>query len=278
MVWTRIGRYDVTYPRVSVITPLYNYGEFVAWTIDSVLKQTCQSFEYLIVDDGSTDGSAGAVRPYLTDKRIRLIQLGQNRGHSAAKNVAIEAACAPYITMIDADDMLTRNSLQIRLDYLDRHPECDFVHGRAYVCFGPGDFTEATGELREEPWLIQQLLQHRQDGSPPEDYWDAIHAQTVLSRRSVHERAGMYDESMRWKADREMWHRMLHHGCRRGYIDEFVAIYRRHDRNISQSEARRKSDIDEVFERKCLERSGPRLPEDVKMLTRRDRVTGAVAD
>jgi glycosyltransferase involved in cell wall biosynthesis len=253
-------------PQVSVITPLYNYAEYVAYTIHSVLKQTCQDFEHIIVDDGSTDGSADVVRSFLSDNRIRLIELGKNYGHSVAKNIAIEASRANYITMIDADDMLTRDSLQIRLDYLRQHPTRDIVHGRVYVCLGPGDFTDAIDELGEEPWLRQRLLELNRAQSPQEEYWDAIHAQSVLCHRSVYERVGLYDEEMRWKADREMWHRMLYHGGCLGYVDAFVAIYRRHDRNISQSEERRKSNIEEVFRRKCRERSGRFLPDDIKRL------------
>ncbi|MBV8817914.1 MAG: glycosyltransferase [Acidobacteriaceae bacterium] len=251
-------------PQVSVITPLYNYAEYVAWTIKSVLKQTCQSFEHILVDDGSTDESAEVVRPFLSDDRIRLIELGKNCGFSVAKNIGIEASRADYITTIDADDMLTRDSLQLRLDYLQQHQQYDGVHGRVYICTDAGDATERTHELAEDPWHPQRMREHAARGS--DTPWEAVHAQGVLCRRSVYERVGLYDEEMRWKADREMWYRMMHHGCRLGYLDAFVAIYRLHGRNMSQSEERRRSNIEEVFRRKCRERGGSRLPDDVKRL------------
>lgn len=254
------------YPEVSVITPLYNYAEYLAHTIRSVLNQTLQSFEHILVDDGSSDASADVARSFLADGRIKLIQLGKNCGFSVAKNVGIEAARANFITTIDADDMLTRNSLQLRVDYLRAHPEVDGVHGRVYVCRGPGDFTEATKELDEEPWHPQRMREYALNGIPPRDHWDAIHAQGVLCRRSIYERVGLYDEEMRWKSDREMWYRMLHYGGRLGYLDAFVAIYRLHDRNMSESEERRRSNIEEVFRRKCLERRGHTLPNDIRRL------------
>ena len=254
------------YPEVTVVTPLYNYAEYVAHTIHSVLNQSLQSFEHILVDDGSTDSSADVVRSFLSDSRITLIELGKNHGFSAAKNVGIEAARAKFITTIDADDMLTRDSLQMRVDYLNEHPEMDVVHGRVYVCHGPGDFTEATSGLDEEPWHPRRMRQYVLDGTPPKNHWAAIHAQGVLCRREVYERVGLYDEEMRWKADREMWYRMLQYGARIGYLDAFVAIYRLHDRNMSQSAERRRSNIEDVFRQKCLERSGGTLPEDVKRL------------
>lgn len=253
-------------PQVSIITPLYNYAEYVAWTIRSVLNQTFPSFEHILVDDGSTDSSVEAVRPFLADGRIRLITIGDNRGFSVAKNVGIEASVGEYITTIDADDMLTVDSLRLRVDYLREHPEADGVHGQVYLCFGPGDFTQATEGLGEEPWYAQRMPEHLRGGSPPEAYWDAIHPQGVLCRRSVYERVGLYDEEMRWKADREMWYRMLHHGCRLDYLRAFVAIYRRHGCNMSESEERRRSNIEEVFWQKCRARLRAHPPEDVKLL------------
>ncbi len=254
-------------PLVSVITPLYNYEEYVGYTVKSVLQQTYQSFEHIIVDDGSTDRSANVVKSFLSDHRIKLIELPENRGHSHARNVAIEASVGEFITTIDSDDMLTPESLRIRVQFLLDHAEYDVVHGRSYVCYGLGDFTQAENELSEEAWHPRRLQEHIQNQSPPEAYWDAVHAQGVLSRRSVFERVGLYDEEMRWKADRELWHRMLQYGCRLGYVDAFVAIHRRHDRNISQSEERLKSNIDEIFISKCKERSGSVLPGNIKRLT-----------
>jgi glycosyltransferase involved in cell wall biosynthesis len=242
-------------PAVTVVTPLYNYARYVEHTIRSVLRQTFDDFEYIIVDDGSTDGSSNLVPGFTVDGRVKLIRLGINRGESAAKNIGITAARGEFIATIDADDMLTIDSLEQRVDYLRRHYDCDAVHGRSYVCYGPGDFVDLAGTLAEELWLPRRMADHQRAGSPRQDYWDTIHAQGVMARRRAYERVGLYDEDMRWKSDREMWFRMLHHGCRIDFLDAYVAIYRRHDQNMSASRERRESNIESLFWEKCSRRS-----------------------
>ena len=246
-------------PLVTVITPLYNYAGYIATTVRSVLSQTWRNFEYLIVDDGSDDASLEAVGPFTHDARIKVMSLGYNRGYSVAKNVGIKASRGEYITTIDADDMLTPHSLEVRTQYLLDHPMHDVVHGKVYTCYGQGDFTLNTDGLPEEPCGGRAVRDHIRSNAPAEDAWNTINAQGVLCRRSVYERVGLYDEEMRWKADREMWYRMLHNGCSLGYVAEYVALYRHHANNMSQSEERRRSNIEELFVTKCSLRDG-RLP------------------
>jgi glycosyltransferase involved in cell wall biosynthesis len=88
-------------PLVSIIMPCYNGGAFLAEAIASVLGQTLQDFELIVVDDGSTDGSAGILARY--GDRVRVIRQA-NRGVSAARNAGIEAASGEFIAFLDADD------------------------------------------------------------------------------------------------------------------------------------------------------------------------------
>ena len=99
-----LKRYPWVMPKVSVIMPTYNAAPFLPRAIESVCAQTLTDWELIIVDDGSTDGTVGVIRDYLTDPRIRFLQNPQNMGPSDARNRALEVATGQWIALLDADD------------------------------------------------------------------------------------------------------------------------------------------------------------------------------
>lgn len=103
---------------VSVITPCFNGAAYIGETIESVLSQDYTDWEMIVVDDGSTDGSADVVRGYMEkDPRLRLIRQ-ENRGSAAARNCGIRAAEGQYIALLDADDLWDRNFLSGQLRFM----------------------------------------------------------------------------------------------------------------------------------------------------------------
>jgi glycosyltransferase involved in cell wall biosynthesis len=109
-------------PRVSVIMPVFNGAEFLRAAIDSVLAQTFRDFDLLVVDDGSTDGSAAIVRSY-NDPRVRLLQQPHQTGISASLNAGIAASTGPLIARQDADDRSMPERFERQLAFFDRHPQ-----------------------------------------------------------------------------------------------------------------------------------------------------------
>lgn len=111
-------------PKVSVITPVYNAEEFLSETIDSVLNQTFESFEYLLVDDCSTDNSAKMIKEYaITDSRIKYIKLAENSGAAVARNTGLENAKGRYIAFIDSDDVWYPEKLDTQLKFMNTNGE-----------------------------------------------------------------------------------------------------------------------------------------------------------
>ncbi|SHM19539.1 glycosyltransferase family 2 protein [Flavobacterium saccharophilum] len=111
-------------PLISVIIPLYNKEDSILDTVKSVLNQTFQDFELLIVDDGSTDKSLTLLSNY-KDSRITIISK-ENGGVSAARNYGVEASNAEYVFFLDADDIITKDCLSLFFEMLKKKPGISF--------------------------------------------------------------------------------------------------------------------------------------------------------
>jgi teichuronic acid biosynthesis glycosyltransferase TuaG len=105
---------------VSIICPTYNASEFIVQTIESVLAQTYENYELLIVDDCSSDNTVDTVASYLVDSRVKLFELGSNSGAAAARNKAIEMAKGRYIAFLDADDLWMPEKLAWQIDFMKK--------------------------------------------------------------------------------------------------------------------------------------------------------------
>lgn len=109
-------------PLVSVIMPVYNDEKYVRIAIESILKQTLEDFELIIVNDGSTDMTREVIAQ-ITDSRIKLIDNNENRGRPYARNCGLEIAKGKYIAVMDADDIALPDRLSEQYRYMEDHPE-----------------------------------------------------------------------------------------------------------------------------------------------------------
>src|ERR1700758_715870 len=112
-------------PRVSVVIPVYNNETYIAAALKSVLSQTRPADEIIVVDDGSTDGTAKVLQSFCNDIRY-LYQ--QNRGEPSARNRGIREAKYEYIAFLDGDDLWRPNKLELQMKYLQQHPSCALVY------------------------------------------------------------------------------------------------------------------------------------------------------
>lgn len=110
---------------VSIIMPSYNTGAFIKETIQSVLKQTYENWELLIVDDCSTDNTDEVVLPFLNDQRIRYIKNEINSGAAVSRNRALREAKGKWIAFLDSDDLWVPEKLEKQIRFMD-------VHGYAF--------------------------------------------------------------------------------------------------------------------------------------------------
>src|SRR2546421_10265109 len=119
-------------PRVSIVMAVYNAAPFVMRTIESALGQTMADFEYVIVDDASSDETAEVVAG-VGDERIRLVRLAENAGPSGARNAAIREARAGLIALLDHDDLWFERRLETLVRHLDDNGDIGLVSSDMYV-------------------------------------------------------------------------------------------------------------------------------------------------
>ncbi len=223
-------------PLISIITTLYNYEKYIADCIKSVLDQNYPNVEMIIVDDCSKDKSYYIANKFHSEK-VRVIKLNKNRGYSVAKNVGIKASKAEILVMLDADDMLTQNSIVDRYNKLNQG--YDLVHGPVLDLKNRRLGTSRLKKL----WLTTKNVKY-------------IHAQGVMLRKGIHRKIGLYDEDMWCKSDREMFYRIYNHGFRIGWVNGFVAIYRKHSKQMSKSKAKLKANdkLQKIVQKKIKRR------------------------
>ncbi len=144
----------------SIVIPTYNRAPFVTRAIASCLRQRHSAFEVLVVDDGSSDGTAGAVSE-ITDPRVRLFVQPVNRGVSPARNLAVERARGEWIVCLDSDDELTSDALALMDGEMQWAPEG--VQAFRFMCrFDDGSLSPAP-PLRREVWDYEAYLRWAED-------------------------------------------------------------------------------------------------------------------
>lgn len=212
-------------PRVSVVIPAYNAQDFIAETLEFALNQSFRSFEIIVVDDGSTDGTAAVVERY-RDRGVILLKQA-NFGLPAARNRALSIAQGEYVAPLDSDDLWESTYLETMAEFLDANPEVSIAFSDQ-LFFGNSKFS---GRRYQEVY----------PPSPPITFAKLAGGRSNVSisatlRREVFTRIGLFDEEMTEGAeDFDLWLRALHAGCRIEPVPCVLAHYRRHVDSLSSS-------------------------------------------
>src|ERR1700722_15750951 len=118
-------------PLVSVIIPAYHAAPYIAEAIDSVLGQTYQHIEIIVVHRDSGDGTDAVLKPYLSKKAILYIEQ-EGKGLSNARNLGIRRAHGEFIALLDADDIFLPEKIEKQVGYFEKHPHCDVCYSGAW--------------------------------------------------------------------------------------------------------------------------------------------------
>ena len=138
-------------PKVSVIIPFYNGGDFLRECLDSVARQTLKDIEIICVDDGSTDNSLAIAREFeAKDKRFTVLTQ-ENINAGAARNKGIAAAKGKYLSILDADDFFEKDMLQKAFDHAEKYQA-------QVTVFGSNQYIQETGKYKEMPWAVKRNM------------------------------------------------------------------------------------------------------------------------
>src|SRR5258706_962956 len=142
---------DAAAPCVAVVIPAFNAEETIAQAIDSVLTQTMQAFELIVVDDGSTDRTPSIARRYASAPHVRLITISENVGQARALNRALGIVAAPLILQLDADDWLDRTALEQMVSAMEQHPEAAAAYANPIIHEPDGSVVRARAPIVSAP-------------------------------------------------------------------------------------------------------------------------------
>lgn len=206
-------------PLVSVLMPVYNTASFLREAMDSILSQTFEDFELIVLDDCSPDNAEGVLDAY-DDPRIVRYRGEKNVGLSNVLNVGLDMARGKYIARMDSDDISLPNRLQVQMEYLERHPEIDLVSVGMQL-FG----------AKEEVWIREQdpekvkinALFH----SP------ILHASSVWRKESFERHGLRFRQEMVPAEDYDLWTRALVKGLKLVNLPEVLYKYRIHPSQVT---------------------------------------------
>ena len=223
-------------PLVSVFIPVYNAEKYIAESLESILNQTYQNLEIILVDDGSTDRSVEIIESY-QDERIKLIRNEKNMGIPFTRNVGLENASGKYMAIMDSDDISLPERIEKQVKYLENHPEIDVVGSYYYKFSG-----EKTREIRLtyiHPDEIDIVLLFYSPISNPSSM---VRLETVRKHRLK------YNLNYFVAQDYGFWVEISKVGGKIAVIPEFLLKYRTGHENITKNRIKRKLNVEKIIQ------------------------------
>lgn len=211
-------------PKVSVVLPTYNGQKYIKEAVESIINQTFEDWELIIVNDCSTDETGKVIEEYgKKDSRIRIINNNVNKKLPASLNVGFSQAIGEYFTWTSDDNMYLPNALRVMTEYLDRNPQQVMVRARYSVINEDKEVLYVADEYDRDIGYIRNCV-----------------GACFMYRKEVVKNIGSYDENKFLVEDYEYWLRILFQYGEIGNISDVLYLYRRHQCSLTST---RKQDI-----------------------------------
>ncbi len=233
---------DESFPLISVVIPCYKGERWIGEAIESVLEQTYQNFEIIVVDDGSPDDSVSIIKSYLKDARVNYIYQ-ENQGVASARNQGIAQSRGSCLVFLDQDDRLLPQALEVGWQSLREHPDCGFVFGQCYLIDAKGVpliYTSLERAIQGAPVCTYEALVQGKGAAiyPPS---------VILFRRSILEQVGGFNPDFGMADDYDVYLKVARQAPIHFHGTVLVA-YRQHSENNSLQALRMRDDALKVVE------------------------------
>lgn len=207
--------------KVSVIVPVYNVEDYIAATVKSVLDQSFEDIELILVDDSSTDNSTGVINTFLPDDRIKLLKNTGKKGAAGARNTGVASAAGRYIAFLDSDDLWDKEKLRKQTEFMRRKNAAFSFTGYEFA----NENGEGLGKVVRVPAEIT--------------YSEALKNTTIFTSTVMFdmEKLGKDDILMPCvkSEDTATWWRILRSGIKAYGLDENLTLYRRIGSSLSSN-------------------------------------------
>jgi glycosyltransferase involved in cell wall biosynthesis len=232
-------------PTISVLLPVYNAERYLDEAVMSILSQSFADFEFIIIDDGSTDGSLKLLQHYANnDPRVRLVSRA-NTGYCKALNEALSLARGEFIARMDADDVALPQRFEKQVRFLREHPEVIVVGGAVDLIDGEGRMLLRTPQPESDQEIQKAALSGR---------CLIVHS-TAMIRREPMVRAGGYDEALAPSEDLDLWLRLGEIGKLEN-LPDVLGKYRLHTASACATNSDKQKDMSRLVSERARQRRG----------------------
>ncbi len=212
-------------PFASIIVPTYNQEQYIGAALESLIAQTDRSWEAIVVNDGSTDGTASVVESYASrDARIAVVHK-RNGGVASALNEGLRRARGRWVHWLSSDDLFKPEKLAINRSWIEQHPGTNFFFSYFWLlreATGVIERHDLWGPLPDPEYQILTLF-----------YRNYISGISICVNREAWQRAGFFDETFYYAQDYHQWLRLLRHNCA-VFIPEWTVVNRNHSQQGSE--------------------------------------------
>lgn len=183
-------------PKISVVMSAYNAEKYIKIAIQSVLRQTYQDFEFIIINDGSTDNTLSVVKEF-KDRRIKIVENAENIGLTSSLNNGIAIAKGEYIARMDADDVSLPLRFETQIKFLSRNPDYALIGSSFYQIDETGEIVSFTKVLTENSEINSNLIHQNWFGHG-----------SVMMRKTAFVECGGYSSNFKYAQDYDLWLRI----------------------------------------------------------------------